>query len=377
MDLIRHTVESGKAVYGNTAHELLAALDYYYDRDHVKAAMLASLLLQMDLSQHERTAVEIKLCVSAYYAGLFGLGRKIAEKHRKLQPENEIYKRNVAAFNAYFQQHFDYCLFIWPQTYKHLADAAKGLKWKLEREGSNVILSESIIPSAEKTVVFGAFLSHSIPVSIPENSIIYNLEILYDGCSSDHPVFLDMIKDKEIWDYSAHNIEWLKRRGLGKNHLHMKIGYSPNLLINREILRQPVIEDIDILFIGAPNQRRNLLEQQLKELAPDLKIVFINGIWGPAKDEYILRSKILLNIHYLDSTEVESPLETARIAQYIANGKFVISEHSCRDEEQEWPGIVFTDYENLAETAVTYAHLPEERNSFAELGRRYFTESYN
>ena len=43
-----------ESVHGNTYEELLPLLDYYYDRDHLKAYCIANLLLDMDVADEHR-----------------------------------------------------------------------------------------------------------------------------------------------------------------------------------------------------------------------------------------------------------------------------------------------------------------------------------
>ena len=42
-----------------------------------------------------------------------------------------------------------------------------------------------------------------------------------------------LLKDKEIWDYSKQNIEWLKQRGVGKEIKHVGMNYAPTLEIKK------------------------------------------------------------------------------------------------------------------------------------------------
>ncbi len=65
---------------------------------------------------------------------------------------------------------------------------------------------------------FGAHTYAHSPHLLPKNAIIYNLEQLYEGSPYAHPLYLMLLKDKEIWDYSKQNIEWLKQRGVGKRN---------------------------------------------------------------------------------------------------------------------------------------------------------------
>ncbi|AIK39724.1 hypothetical protein BG07_1086 [Bacillus pseudomycoides] len=368
MELIRWAVELGASVHGNTPNELLPALEYYYDRDHLKAFLIAGILLEMELSPSQREAVELKKCISAYYAGLYKIGKNYADKLLAEHPEVVLYQNNVEAFEAYFNSYYDYCLYIWPYTYGSFIDVARALKWKLEQQGKTAIISETLLTNANNTIVFGAHSYVHTPVKIPEDVIIYNLEQLYDGCPYDNIIYRNILKNRIVWDYSPQNIAWLKKKELGKEVKRVKMKYAPTLKIKTDTFIKPISEDIDVLFIGAMNGRRQAVFDQLKKLAPDLNIIFKSNVWGILRNELIVRSKIILNIHYY----LTGILETPRVSHAVANHKFIISESSSPEDEVEWPGIVFVSHENIAETVLDYLHKPEERKMLAEKAHDYF-----
>lgn len=322
MEKIKWAIELGSSVNGNTSEELFTLLEYYYyDQDHLKSCLIASLLLEMDLLPNKRKEAELKLCVSAYYAGLHKIGKKYADKLLLNSPETNLYKENLKFFENFFNRHYDYCLYIYPNTYHYFIDVARALKWNLEQQGHRVIISKDLLINTKNTIIFGANTAGiDSSIKIPKKAIIYNLEQLYDGCPWDNSEYLNISKDREVWDYSLNNIKWLQKKGLEKSIKHMKINYAPTLEFKPGIF--PEIEDIDILFIGTKNERRQLVINQLQKLAPNLNIIFANQIWGIPRNELIARSKIILNIHYY----LTGILETPRISQIVANNKFIISE---------------------------------------------------
>ncbi|EEM12220.1 hypothetical protein [Bacillus pseudomycoides] len=368
MELIRWAVELGASVHGNTPNELLPALEYYYDRDHLKAFLIAGILLEMELSPSQREAVELKKCISAYYAGLYKIGKNYADKLLAEHPEVVLYQNNVEAFEAYFNSYYDYCLYIWPYTYGSFIDVARALKWKLEQQGKTAIISETLLTNANNTIVFGAHSYVHTPVKIPEDAIIYNLEQLYDGCPYDNIIYRNILKNRIVWDYSPQNIAWLKKKELGKEVKRVKMNYAPTLKIKTDTFIKPISEDIDVLFIGTMNERRQEVFDQLKRLAPDLNIIFKSNVWGILRNELIARAKIILNIRYY----LTGILETPRVSHAVANHKFIISESSSPEDEVEWPGIIFVPHEKIAETVLEYLQKPEERKMLAEKAHDYF-----
>ncbi|WP_459500787.1 glycosyltransferase [Bacillus sp. C1] len=368
MELIRWAVELGNSVHGNTPHELFPVLEYYYDRDHLKAFLITGLLLETELSPDQREAVELKRCVSAFYAGLYEVGKKYADKLLAERPEAALYQSNVRAFEAQLNRTYDYCLYIWPYTYGNFIDVARALKWKLEQQGKTVVISEKPLSNAKDTVIFGAHSYAHIPAEIPEDAIIYNLEQLYDGSPYDNVVYHNILRNRVVWDYSSQNIEWLNQKGLGKELTRVKMNYAPTLKIKTDAFSTPVSEDIDVLFIGFMNERRQAILDQLRQLAPDLNVEFKSNVWGVVRNELIARAKIVLNIHYYLTGILEAP----RISHAVANHKFIISESSNPNDEAEWPGIVFVPHEKIAETIVEYLQKPEEREMLAKQAHDYF-----
>lgn len=359
MKLIRWALELGESVHGNTYEELLPLLDYYYDRDHLKAYCIANLLLDMDVADEHRQRIELRRCIAAYYAGLYKVAKKHANELLLKYPDVDLYKNNLRLMEAHLNKGYDYCLFICPKTYGSFIDVARALKWQLEKEGNTAIISETILENVKNTIVFGAHTYAHSPNLLPKNAIIYNLEQLYDGSPYAHPLYLILLKDRVIWDYSKQNIEWLKQKGVGKEIKHVGMNYAPTLEIKKEAFEDEITEDIDILFIGALNPRRQAIFDQLKIVAPNLNIVFKNNAWGIARNELIARSKIILNIHFY----LSGILETPRVSYAVANKKFIISENSNPEDEIEWPGIVFTPYEKIIENIIKYIELPEERKN--------------
>ncbi|OQR53165.1 DNA-binding protein, partial [Bacillus sp. CDB3] len=139
MEKIQWAIELGASVNGNTPEELFPILEYYYKQnDHLKTCLIASLLLEMDLSPNKREEIELKLCVCAYYAKLHKIGKKYADKLLLNSPETILYKENIKHFDNFFNRHYDYCLYIWPTTYKVFIDVVRALKWNLEQQGNTV-----------------------------------------------------------------------------------------------------------------------------------------------------------------------------------------------------------------------------------------------
>lgn len=164
MKLIRWALELGESVHGNTYEELLPLLDYYYDRDHLKAYCIANLLLDMDVADEHRQRIELRRCIAAYYAGLYKVAKKHANELLLKYPDVDLYKNNLRLMEAHLNKGYDYCLFICPKTYGSFIDVARALKWQLEKEGNTAIISETILENVKNTIVFGAHTYAHSPI---------------------------------------------------------------------------------------------------------------------------------------------------------------------------------------------------------------------
>lgn len=119
----------------------------------------------------------------------------------------------------------------------------------------------------------------------------------------------------EVWDYDEQNIGVLQdiRPDV---QLHVLKPYKDWTQYN------PVEKDIDILFYGAMNTHR---EKILNELAKRHKVSIINTWDADVLDSHIMRSKVLLNLHYYDECSMQ---EQARMIRWIGAPCRIISEKS-------------------------------------------------
>ena len=126
----------------------------------------------------------------------------------------------------------------------------------------------------------------------------------------------------EIWDYDYNNIKWMQE------NYKLKAKFFPMLYTNALKTMKPVNEvnpDIDVLFYGYTNERRAKLFYSMQHKFSS-KIRFFNlyGVWGTELDDYISRSKIILNVH----TNEIARQEQVRIYHPVINGRCVLSEKS-------------------------------------------------
>jgi hypothetical protein len=206
-------------------------------------------------------------------------------------------------------------------------------------------------------IVFGAHLLSPATV-LPAGAVLYNLEQIVEGAMWVTPEYLERLRGHRVWDYSAQNVAALAAMGV-RGASHVPLGYASAL---ERIPRAE--EDIDVLFYGVYNERRLAILQRLVQRG--LKVRWVNGVYGEARDRLIARSRVVVNIHFYEQSRLEVP----RCFYLMANGRFVLSETSPDAEEAGYgSGIAFAPYEDLEETCAWYLGHPAERLAVAEAGQ--------
>jgi hypothetical protein len=212
-------------------------------------------------------------------------------------------------------------------------------------------------------IVLGCNLLVALPREIvPKKAILYNLEQVHIGSTWFKPAYLELLRQYPVWDYSPQNIEELRKLGVANIAL-CGIGYMPILSDFPQ-----VEEDIDVVFVGARNPRRNAVLQQLVGLGVQVKSGF--NVYGEQRNAVLARAKLVLNLHLYDA----HVFEIVRVSHMLANRKCVVSE-TGNDKAMEEPlkeGVAFASYEHLAAKCVALLRNPQERKSFADRGFEIF-----
>ena len=145
-----------------------------------------------------------------------------------------------------------------------------------------------------------------------------------------------------VFDINSHAVQAFAREGIAAQHLQLGWTQSWDHFSQRE-------RDIDVLFMGAISDRRaRALSRYAQTLWPRRVCYLLSDAslpnWMPSESfrtgdekwDLLNRCKILLKIHH-DETPY---FEWLRIAQAMANGAVVVSEHSA-DYEPLVPGKHF------------------------------------
>lgn len=207
-------------------------------------------------------------------------------------------------------------------------------------------------------LVLASHVAKYFEEEIPNGSIIYNLEPLYDGCRSFTVGYLDVLKKYPVVDYQKKNVEYLNKHGI--NAVHMPYGYYEGMTRKEETKK-----DIDVLFFGSLNIRRMPVLMKLIE-EEDINFQMLHGCYGKELDYMISRAKIHINCHYADN----HPLELVRLNYLLANKCFVISEKGWdMDENKIYEGgVAFEEYSDFVEACKYYLARDYEREKIANEG---------
>ena len=245
-------------------------------------------------------------------------------------------------------------------------DLAEAIHHGLTELGFTSYLSQSTIINEAQNILFGA---HLIPdqSALPENSIIFNLEQLASDSHYCNENYFNCLKTHTVWDYSQKNIDYLNDKHINSDAVLIPIGYSPSLYR----IPKAAIQDIDVLFYGAINERRKKILNDLTNAG--LNTVSLTGVYGTELDHYISRSKTVINLHFHES----KIFEIVRVSYLLNNKKAVISEVSADTEIEPdiHKAVIGVPYDNLVDAVRQLINddalrLQAEENGYALFSRR-------
>jgi SAM-dependent methyltransferase len=256
---------------------------------------------------------------------------------------------------------------IRPPAYLHseaFREIAETLQFGLRSIGHTAETVENVFDPAATNLILGAhLLSPGQARQVPGGSILYNLEQI--GSAQLQPAYYELARQHQIWDYDVRNIEKWNAMNCSYAPVHVPIGYVPELT---RIATRP--HDIDVLFYGSLNERRNRVLNHLRRLRVNVHSVF--GVYGRERDELIARSKIVLNIHFYET----KLFEIVRISYLLANSKAVVTECDSNTAIASGlsDGILAVPYESLVEGCMSLLQHEQERRSLEARGFRCFSQ---
>jgi hypothetical protein len=233
------------------------------------------------------------------------------------------------------------CL-IKPDSYIHsyaFLELGELIYFSLLELGFEVALRFNQIEPDIKNIVIGChLLDPKFITQFPKSTIILNTEQIYSDTTDWNKNIFAWVSNFEVWDYSKRNIEKLNEIGITKAKL-FKIGFQKELAR----LNNSKNKDVDILFYGSLNERRRVIIEKLTEKGLRVKTLF--GVYGKDRDDWVERSKLVLNHHFYNS----QIFEIVRVFYLLTNSVVVVGEVNeatsinamCRE------GIFAAKYEDL------------------------------
>ena len=183
--------------------------------------------------------------------------------------------------------------------------------------------------------------------------VVYQLEPLVDGHHWKTERLIENLRGAdEVWDYDLQNIELLRKYGIDAKFR------PPTSVQSLRKINSVDSPDIDLLFYGSYTPHRaeyiqNLynasMPADLSDLYLRMNFVWLCGICDDKLDEYIARSKIILN---LNPTAEESRQQQTRIFYPLINNKCVVSEKAPINYFGE-SIVEFNSPQDLAEKVVS------------------------
>lgn len=264
--------------------------------------------------------------------------------------------------------HFNVCVikprgFIFAYAFLELAEllvySLRGLGYRCSLTIDDGETVKDLDPSKRNIIIGCHLLPPSEIPRVPASTIIVNTEQIYSvdkwGWNN---VLFSWIKKFETWDYSPKNVETFDELEISGVKL-LKIGHQPELAR----ITKSENQDIDVLFYGALGPRRSALIEEIR--GHGLNVVCLNGVFGTARDEYIARSKVVLNMHY-HAAEI---FEIVRVHYLLTNAVAVVSEINATTSIPEMyeQAIFGAPYESVADEC---ARLVRDDAALAELRSR-------
>lgn len=212
-------------------------------------------------------------------------------------------------------------------------------------------------------IVLGGNLAPRAGIQLPAGSILYNLEQVDPDSPWLNHAYIELLRQHRVWDYSPRNVAALASMGITNVRL-CGVGSSP------ELFESPTIgdetKDIDVLFFGSVNERRQRVLEQLS--AGGARVTTLFGIYGSTRDAFVRRAKIVLNVHHFEA----KIFEVIRVSHLLAQGACVVSETGGdRTLEATFArAVAFADYDAIADRTLALLGADEERVRLAREGQK-------
>jgi len=225
---------------------------------------------------------------------------------------------------------------VQPAGYLHalgFLDQARFFRYQFRRLGARVTIGQNRLRHDAINFVFGAHLMSGNHLMFDASAtqrfrcVFVNLEQLGRVGARVPDAFLELLATSPVVDYDAENISAYRGQGDGKDGedvFLVSFAHAPYLACapseNIALDKRP----LDVLFFGSINDRRRAMLKEITTAGHQVHILPF-GLYGPERDDEILRAKVVFNCHFYDSARFEQ----ARVFQCLSLGTPVISERTA------------------------------------------------
>lgn len=222
---------------------------------------------------------------------------------------------------------------------KGLGDVASYLSAVLQTD-----IQPELEDSARVPIVIDAHTYQNVP---DRPFILFNTEQLLSDSTQLTPWYRDQLRRSSaskqcilLMDYSRTNLDSLKwTDSLLK--IWMPVGFLPEWDSHAASLVYPMARDIEVLHFGALNPRRiNVIERLQRR---GVRVAHADNLYGPDRDEALLRAKVVLNVHYYPCAMFE-PFRCVYAKHF---GCEIVSEQSINFSSKDTPWLHEASYDTL------------------------------
>lgn len=243
------------------------------------------------------------------------------------------------------------------------------LQWGFEACGIDCSININRFDRQRTNIVFGWIIAAQMGGldDLPDDTILYNCEQFSERRIADTGLAL-LAQRFQIWDYSAANLpRWMECDPRHAPFL-APVSYAPTL----SRISTSAAPDIDLLYIGSMAAPR---QAKLSELSADVSrpgLVTLQNIWGDARDAFIGRSRVLLNLS--NDNPALRIFEIVRVSYYLANRKPVVCEEVAGQyvEADLQPELLFVPRARLPSACAELLADPVLCARWAERGHEAF-----
>jgi hypothetical protein len=248
------------------------------------------------------------------------------------------------------------------------SEAAVCLRDAIRSAGCDSELLHNRIDPQAFSIVLGAMPDNAGTIEHldPRRCAIVNFEQLGSTSAIATPEYRRWLAQWLVIDYHSNNVEVLQRENGRKQQVfELPIVPSPSLITQGEEAK-----DIDVLFYGTMSDRRMHVLREIEAMG--FRTEAVAGAYGPELAPAIRRARLVLHVHYYNS----GLFPVARFLQPVVMGVPVVCETPVFSELNDWShsGIVFADYEHLAEACHDMLDAPERIAQRAGMAKAFLRE---